>query len=236
MQPDTKSNVDLAGAQTLADFIYAQFPATAPIEVQNILPKPYYFKYCTDEDIIAPDQFSKKVRERKYEEKTVEPGESITLLGGAAYIFVDGVARAYVQQKFGDAATGDLEKLAQAAKLAIIGQVNLNNRQALPNAPAIPQGGQAPSDHNPNSVKDDQGQLPAQTGADNTQDEVPFADDDTDGNDSDGSDRFNVVTADESDDGQAHFYVDGKEVTNQEYNEAVNAAGQPSWYPSRSSN
>lgn len=40
----------------------------------------------------------------------------------------------------------------------------------------------------------------------------------------DPADRFKVVPANESEDNKAHFFVDGKEVSNDEYNEAHNAS------------
>jgi hypothetical protein len=120
MQPTPTISQDI---KTLADWTYQQFKPTDPIEVQNILDKPYYFKYCVGETIETPDQVSRKVVDRQYEEITFEPGETKILMGAAAYVFLGGIAPAYVLQTKSQEAMGDLAELIAAADLAIIGKV-----------------------------------------------------------------------------------------------------------------
>lgn len=219
MQPSQTISQDI---KSLADWVYDQFAATDPIEVQNILNKPYYFKYCVGETIETPDQVSRKVVERQYEEFTFQPGETKVLMGAAAYIFVCGIAPHYVLETKDQDSMGDLQSLVDAAQLAIIGKVGYaqhageTRNAALPTANALPtQEPVIPAGHNPNAVNDDDGNLPPQT----TGDDDAFANIGSD-------DRFKVVPAGESEDGRAHFFIDGKEVTNTEYNEANNAAAK----------
>lgn len=160
--------------QTLADWIYKQFGATEPVRVMNILSKPYYFKYCVDEDVEMPDPNIRKVRGRHYQENTLKPGESITLLGGAAYIFVDGVARAFTQERYGDNAAGDLAKLVDSASKVIVGKVDYQGGQLVNDKPTVKP--ETPADHNPNVVADETGAQQTNTytpPADKT-DEAPF--------------------------------------------------------------
>lgn len=161
MQPTEPIPQDI---KTLHDFLFSQFKATDPIEVQNILEKPYYFKYCVNENIETPDPVTRRVIGREYEEKTFEPGESMVLLGGAAYIFIDGVAREYVFNKYGADATANLAPLIEAAKLIIIGKVGYAKHGATdtvrPLQPAVP--------HNPNVIQDNQGNMPPQQNEENT--------------------------------------------------------------------
>ena len=159
--------------KTLADWVYTQFNPTDPIEVQNILDKPYHFKYCVGETIETPDQVSRKVVDRQYEEITFEPGETKILMGAAAYIFVCGIAPQYVFHINGAEATGDIQQLVDAAALSIIGKVGYSRRTETAAAPAnagLPTVARtpvseptAPVGHNPNSVVDDEGNLPPQT-------------------------------------------------------------------------
>ena len=173
MQPSQTISQDI---KTLHDWIYEQFKPTDPIEVQNILDKPYYFKYCVGETIETPDQVSRKVMARQYEEYTFEPGETKVLMGGAAYIFIGGIASHYVLQTRGAEAIGDLQALVDAAALAIIGKVQYSKHAEpigtrMPVQPVKPLAEpSAPGDHNPNAVKDDDGNLPSQV------DEDAFAD------------------------------------------------------------
>lgn len=210
MQPQEPIPSDI---KTLADWIYQQFGATEPVEIQNILPERYFFKYCVGEEIATPDPVTKQVLDRKYEEMWFEPGESKVLMGGAAYIFVDGVARQYVFQKHGADATGDLSILIQAAKLAIIGKVGYG--QKTMETPTQPIKNEQP----PVAIKTEQPVVnttpPPETGTDEQ--------DDAFGN-MGADDRFKVIPATESEDGEAHFFIDGKEVSNSKYNEAFNAA------------
>ena len=117
MQPTTQLPSDI---KTLQDYLFTQFKATDPMEVQNILSKPYYFKYCVNEEVETPDPVSRRVVNREYEEVTLEPGETKILLGGAAYIFLGGIAGQYVFETQGADATGDLAKMVDAANLAIV--------------------------------------------------------------------------------------------------------------------
>jgi hypothetical protein len=169
MQPTEPLSQDI---KTLQDYLFQQFKATDPIEVQNILDKPYYFKYCVSENIETPDPLVRRVTEREYEEHTFAPGESKVLMGGAAYIFVAGVAQQYVFETQGADATASIAALVEAAKLVIIGRVGYAKSQ--PVAPTVNQ----PA-HNPNVVKDDSGNMPVQTNVEQTggkpQDEDAFA-------------------------------------------------------------
>jgi hypothetical protein len=167
MQPSQEIAQDI---KSLADWVYEQFKPTDPIEVQNILDKPYYFKYCVGETVETPDQVSRKVMERQYEEHTFAPGETKVLMGGAAYIFLCGIAPSYVLQTKSQDAMGDIQELVNAAALAIIGKVNYS-RHAEPinkgQRPVVPVAEpSAPAGHNPNVVNDDDGNLPPQTSSD----------------------------------------------------------------------
>ena len=176
MQPTPTISQDI---KTLADWTYEQFKPTDPIEVQNILDKPYFFRYCVGETIETPDQVSRKVVDRQYEEITFEPGETKILMGAAAYVFLGGIAPAYVLQTKTPEAVGDLQELVNAANLAIIGKVGYARNAAQ--APAISQQERpvneptAPAGHNPNAVADNDGNMPPQTPA--TGQETPPADD-----------------------------------------------------------
>lgn len=171
MQPS--QNTISQDIKTLADWVYEQFRPTDPIEVQNILDKPYYFKYCVGENIETPDQVSRKVVDRQYEEITFEPGETKVLMGGAAYIFLCGIAPHYVMQTESADAMGNLQSLVDAAALAIIGKVQYSkhaepigrNVAVQPVKPVAEPS--APANHNPNAVNDDDGNLPPQTPAGN---------------------------------------------------------------------
>ena len=266
MQPTQPLPQDI---KTLADWLYEQFRATDPIEVKNILGEPYHFKYCIGETIETPDQVSRKVVDRQYEEYTVQPGETRVMMGAAAYIFVDGVARTYLYRKVtadakiplseggmgldhnkaeeqGANATADVQQLVEAAKLAIVGVVGYANHAVTP-APAVTRTPQptsdpsAPAGHNPNAIADNAGNIPAQPAGNETPPPaattapvLPPAggdDDDDEGGDPDAfanlgnqDERFKVIPAAESEDKQAHFFVDGKEVDNATYNEANRAA------------
>lgn len=221
MQPS--QNTISQDIKTLADWVYEQFKPTDPIEVQNILDKSYHFKYCVGETIETPDQVSRKVVDRQYEEITFEPGETKILMGAAAYIFVCGIAPQYVFQISGADATGDIQQLVDAAALSIIGKVGYSRHTEAAKAPrnaGLPtlqrtpvNEPSAPAGHNPNAVVDDGGALPSQ--------DEP--NDDAFANLGTVDARFSVVPADDSEDGEAHFYVDGKEVDNATYNEARNA-------------
>jgi hypothetical protein len=177
MQPTPTISQDI---KTLADWTYQQFKPTDPIEVQNILDKPYYFKYCVGETVETPDQVSRKVVDRQYEEITFEPGETKILMGAAAYVFLGGIAPAYVLQTKSQEAMGDLAELIAAADLAIIGKVGyarhaegttpVTNKLATPVSEPT-----APANHNPNAVADNDGNMPPQTAA--TGQETPPADD-----------------------------------------------------------
>jgi len=228
MQPSQTISQDI---KSLADWVYDQFAATDPIEVQNILDKPYFFRYCVGETIETPDQVSRKVVDRQYEEYTFQPGETKILMGGAAYIFVCGIAPHYVLATKDADAMGDLQSLVDAAALSIIGKVGYSSTvQPLPNTaaptrPTLPtQEPGTPTGHNPNVALDNNGNLPPQgptTGPalpteEENEDDDAFANIGSD-------DRFRVVPAGESEDGNAHFFVDGKEVDNAAYNEALNA-------------
>lgn len=185
--------------KTLADWLYDEFRATDPMEVKNILDTPYHFKYCIGETIETPDQVSRKVMDRQYEEYTLQPGETKVMMGAAAYIFVDGVARTYLYhyvtkqakiptseggmgldhakaEEQGANATADVAQLVEAAKLAIVGRVGYATHSqpvTTPLRPVVPtQEPTAPAGHNPNAIADDNGQLPSQTPAGN---EVPPA-------------------------------------------------------------
>lgn len=141
--------------KTLQDYLFTQFAATDPMEVQNILPTSYYFKYCTNEDIETPDPLTRRVIRREYEEITLQPGETKVLMGAAAYIFVSGVARQHVLETQGADATAQLQALIDAADSIIIGKVGYAGTVAQKAAPAPV--------HNPNAIKDDAGVVPSQT-------------------------------------------------------------------------
>lgn len=186
MQPSEPLPDDI---KTFADWIYQQFRATDPIEVKNILGVPYKFKYCVGETIETPDPLVRRVAERQYEEITLQAGETRVLMGAAAYIYVDGVARTYLYKKvlndlqvpkseggvagleYNKAeeqaanATADVGQLVEAAKLVIIGKVGYANH-AVPQHSAVGgtpiATGQAPAGHNPNAMADNQGNIPAQ--------------------------------------------------------------------------
>lgn len=162
MQPSEPLSPDI---KTLHDWIYGQFKPTDPVEVQNILDKQYYFKYCVSEDVATPDPVTRQVRGREYDEKTVPAGESIVLMGAAAYIFIAGVAHQYVFETEGAEATGNLQKLVEAAQLCIIGVVGYA-KKAEPKAPHT-------AHNNPTAIKDDNGVTPSQvppTGSDEDDD------------------------------------------------------------------
>lgn len=128
-----------ADIKNLMDWLFTQFKATDPITVKNITSQPYHFKYCTGEEINTPDQFTKVVLDRTYDERDIAPGEELNLLGGAAYVFVDGVARAYLyestlEQTEGDEkekqraagnALGAVVKLIEAAEKVIVGKASI---------------------------------------------------------------------------------------------------------------
>ena len=185
MQPSAHIEPLAQDIKTLADWIYQQFRATDPIEVKNILSEPYKFKYCVGETIETPDPVVRRVAERQYEDITLQAGETRVLMGAAAYIFVDGVARTYlyksiikklqvVKSKGGAGleyskaeeqaanATADVAQLVEAAKLVIVGKVGYANHAVPQTAPGRQPiaSGQAPSGHNPNSIADNDGNLP----------------------------------------------------------------------------
>lgn len=166
MQPTEPIPSDI---KTLQDYLFTQFKATDPIEVQNILSKPYYFKYCVSEDIETPDPVSRRVVNREYEEITLQPGETKILMGGAAYIFLSGIAGQYVLETDSQDAIGDLAKMIAAAKLAIVAHVGYAKTTQAPAAPA------QPAQHNPNAIADNTGTLPPQTGATSNDNEDAFA-------------------------------------------------------------
>lgn len=161
--------------QTLADYVHLLFAPTKPVEVINILSKSYHFRYCIDETVTTPDQNSRKVEDRRYDERDVEPGGTEILLGGAAFVFISDVATAYVFEKYGEDAVGQIELLAEAADKVLIGEVGYkkHEEQTTPEAPK----------HNPNAINDDSGKLnPAeqnntQTGGGEGDDEKPFGND-----------------------------------------------------------
>lgn len=159
MQPTTTTKVPLESATTLADYIHKLFPPTQPVEVQNILDSTYHFKYCVDEDIQTPDALSRKVMERKYDEKDVPAGGSVVLMGGAAFVFISEVANAYVFHKHGAEATGNIQLLAEAADKVLIGTVGYQTHAASQDSQKTVDDS-AGKDHNPNVVKDDDGNLP----------------------------------------------------------------------------
>lgn len=161
MQPTTQLPSDI---KTLQDYLFTQFKATDPMEVQNILSKPYYFKYCVNEEIETPDPVSRRVVNREYEEITLEPGETKILLGGAAYIFLGGIAGQYVFETQGADATGDLAKMVEAAHLAIVQKVGYE--KASKPAPAQTAQTAPTTPHNPTAIADNNGQLPPQTTGD----------------------------------------------------------------------
>lgn len=191
MQPSSSADLN-QDIKTLADWLYEEFRATDPIEVKNILDTPYFFKYCVGETIETPDQTTRKVVDRQYEEHTFQPGETMVLMGSAAYIFIDGLARSYVYKKVtaeskipladggmgldhakaeeqGANATASVEQLVAAAKLAIVGRVGYATH-ATPQAPAagitrVPMPTSeptAPGNHNPNAIADNNGVIPGQ--------------------------------------------------------------------------
>ena len=158
MQPTKQLSSDI---KTLQDYLFTQFKATDPMEVQNILSKPYYFKYCVNEEVETPDPVSRRVVSREYEEMTLEPGETKILLGGAAYIFLSGIAGQYVHETLGADATGDLAKMIEAADLAIVQKVGYEKASK----PAPTQTAPVAA-HNPTAVADNYGNLPPQTTGD----------------------------------------------------------------------
>ncbi len=212
MQPQ-----ELEGIQTLADWIYQQFAPTDPIEVQNISQDDYNFRYCVGEDIVSSDPTSKQVVERKYEEKYFKPGETAILMGAAAYIFVDGVARRYVFEQSGAEATADIAQLVTAAKKAIIGKVGYSTTTPLTSTKIdteeLRDRGGVPVGHNPNAVKDNAGDLPPATNS-----ESEFEDANVDD-----EPELRVVPADKETGEPAKFFIGDQEVTADEYNEAQNA-------------
>lgn len=218
MQPE-----QLEGISTLADWVYDQFAPTDPIQVTNILDEPYKFKYCVGEEIVSPDPTTKQVVSRRYEEKTIPAGDSIVLLGAAAYIFVDGIARTYTFKHKGAEATADIAQLVEAAKKAIVGKVSYSQTPAVPVAPKEDDRGGVPVDHNPNAFKDDKGNLPPTQSTDG---EEEFADANLSGDD------LKVIPAVKADPDKgveeqpARFFIKGKEVSSEEYNEAQNAQNQ----------
>ena len=159
MQPTTQLPSDI---KTLQDYLFTQFKATDPMEVQNILSKPYYFKYCVNEEVETPDPVSRRVVNREYEEVTLEPGETKILLGGAAYIFLGGIAGQYVFETQGADATGDLAKMVDAANLAIVQKVGYEKTSK----PAPVAQTTSTAQHNPTAIKDNDGNLPPQTTGD----------------------------------------------------------------------
>lgn len=153
MQPTEPLSQDI---KTLQDYLFTQFKATDPIEVQNILDTPYRFKYCVSENIETPDPLQRRVVDREYEEHVFAPGESKVLMGGAAYIFVTGVSQQYVFETQGADATANVAILVEAAKMVVLGRVGYaKSERTAPVAQTVP--------HNPNSIKDDSGNLPAQS-------------------------------------------------------------------------
>ena len=164
-QPSATISQDV---KTLHDWVYDQFRPTDPIEVQNILDRPYNFRYCVSETIETPDQVSRRVTDRQYEEITFEPGETRVLMGAAAYVFLGGIASQYVFDHKGADAVGNIQELVDAANLAIIGKVGYSSHAApMPTSTKSPQPTQeptAPVGHNPTAVVDDNGNLPPQTG------------------------------------------------------------------------
>ncbi len=245
MQPTAPLAQDI---KTLPDWIYEQFRATDPVEVKNILDTPFEFKYCVSETVETPTQYERKVVDRQYEVKTVMPQQTIVLMGAAAYLFVDTVARTYLYkyvtdkaktpiadggmgldylkaEEQGANATADVAQLVEAAKLVIVGKVGYAEH-ATATAPIVP--------HNPTSVADNNGIIPSQkdTGkelASVSQIKTPMTPEqgntDEDAFASIGKPKeFRVVPAKESEDNAAHFYIDDVEVDNTTYNEQLNAA------------
>lgn len=163
MQPTKPIPSDI---KTVQDHLFTLFKAVQPVEVQNILTKRYFFRYCVNEEIETPDPVSKRVVRREYEEKFFEPGETAVLMGGAAYIFLAGVAQEYVFEKHGAEATGDLAKIIEAAELAFVQPVSYEQPTARVNKPIA----QTSAQHNPNVVKDNNGALPPQQNQETTGD------------------------------------------------------------------
>ena len=112
------------------------------------------------EDIETPDPVSRRVVNLEYEEVTLQPGETKILMGGAAYIFLSGIAGQYVFETDGADATGDLAKMIEASKLAIVAHVGYAKSTPAP-APSA-----QPAQHNPNAINDNEGNLPPQTNED----------------------------------------------------------------------
>lgn len=156
MQPTKPIPSDI---KTIQDYLFQQFSATEAVQVQNILSTPYFFRYCVNEEIVTPDPISRRVVNREYEEHTFEPGQTMTLMGGAAYIFISGVANQYVFEKHGAEATGDIAKMIQAADLAFIQKVSYEQPKPVTRVEAPSQN---VGNHNPNAVNDDNGNLPPQ--------------------------------------------------------------------------
>lgn len=233
--------------KTLPDWIYDQFKATDPVEVKNILDTPFEFKYCVGETVETPTQYERKVIDRQYEVKTLMPQETIVLMGAAAYLFVDTVARTYLYkyvtekakkpiadggmgldylkaEEQGANATADVAQLVEAAKLVIVGKVGYASH-TTPTAPTVP--------HNPTAVADNNGLIPSQenTGkemASVSQIKTPMTPEQSTDEDAFATigkqKEFRVVPAKESEDNIAHFYIDDIEVDNVTYNEQLNAS------------
>jgi len=149
--------------KTLADWLYDQWAPTDPIIVKNILDEPYFFRYCVNEEIETPEQNMKRVLRRDYQEITLEPGQEHILIGGQAYLFVDGIARTYAfksekNPEVAANATANIQRLIDCAQLAIVGKAGYNSQvqpikpqasSVQPTAPVVPA-------HNPNVLQNDQ--------------------------------------------------------------------------------
>lgn len=228
MQPSTEilSN----DIKTLADWIFQQFAPTSPVKVKNILDTPFDFRYCVGEDVVTPDAVSRNVLNRTFQVFHFEPGEEQILMGAAAYLFVDKIARQYVFIKEGGESDDPIKKtvaagymanvavLVEAAKLAISSDAVTYTSNPTPTAQASePLRDASQLSDAPNETTT---ATTLASGSDDGADAL-----DALNNDKSIDERFRVVPPDPaSGRPNAQFYVDDEEVSSDEFNKARNEA------------
>lgn len=151
--------------KNITDWLFNEIGATQQMEVKNILSTPYHFRYCTGEEIETPDEMTRSVVRRHYDERDFAPGDQVILLGAAARLFVEEVARQYLyettykatkeeKEKAAAQALLDLPRMIEAAKKVIIGEPEMVSRANRP-APQASQPSKPASQPKSSSTADD---------------------------------------------------------------------------------
>lgn len=219
--------------KTLADWVFQQFSPISPVKVKNILDKPFEITYCVGEDVVTPDPVTRNVLQRQYEVIRFAAGEEKIIMGAAAYLFVDKVAKEYVFIREGGESDDPIKKVAaaglmanvavliEAAKLAIshetITYATSSSAQDKPSEQLVNAGG---------DIKQETATTPPVTPPGNPQDDALDA---LNGGNKTVEERFTVVPPDPASGRKdAEFYMDGEKVTSEVWNDERNKAVQAS--------